>query len=61
MRCGYVLIHGTKRHNDNQSEKLITSTKQNTQSSFDNRLKAPNSYGAITFFNLIAKYKAASP
>ena len=22
MRCGYGLIHGTKRHKDNQSEKL---------------------------------------
>ena len=22
MRCGYGLIHGTKRHTDNQSEKL---------------------------------------
>ena len=61
MRCGYGLIHGTKRHKDNQSENWITSTKQNTQSYFDNRLKAPNSYGAITFFDLITKYKVASP
>ena len=39
----------------------LTSTKQNTQRSFDNRLEAPKSYGAITFlFDLIPKYKAAS-
>ena len=53
MRCGYGLIHGTKHRKDNQLEKLThksESTKQNTQSSFDDRLRAPNSYGVIAFF-----------
>ena len=51
MRCGYGLIHVTKRHKGNQPENWITSTKQNTQNSFDNRLNAPKRYGAITFFS----------
>ena len=49
MPCGYGLIHGTKRRKDNQWERLNHLYKQNTQSSFDNSLKAPKSYGAITF------------
>ena len=50
MRCGYGLIHDTKRHKYNQSEKLNHLYKTKYTNSFDNRLKAPKSYGAITFF-----------
>ena len=50
MRCGYGLIHSTKRRKDNQSEKLNHLYKKTPQSSFDNRLKAPKSYWTITFF-----------
>ena len=50
MRCGYGLIHDTKRRKYNQSEKLNHLYKTKYTNSFDNRLKAPKSYGAITFF-----------
>ena len=50
MRCGDGLIHGTKRHKDNQSERLNHLYKTKFTNIFDDKLKAPKSYGAVTFF-----------
>ena len=48
MRCGYGLINGTKRHKDYQSERLNHLYKTKYTNIFDNKLKAPKSYGVIT-------------
>ena len=50
MRCGDGLIHGTKRHKDNQSERLNHLYKTKFTNIFDDKLRAPKSYGAVAFF-----------
>ena len=52
MRCGDGLIHDTKRHKDNQSERLNHLYKTKFTNIFDDKLKAPKSYGAVRFFFL---------
>ena len=50
MRCGDGLIHSTKRHKDNQSERLNHLYKTKFTNIFDDKLRAPKSYGAVAFF-----------
>ena len=60
MRCGYWLIHGTKRRKNNQSEK--------TESPLQNKIHkvlliigSQKLSGDNIFFDLIPKYTAVAP